>query len=80
MRTKISKPIFRRLYIRLRGEEENDQIHQEIDLVIRMRVATLVKGLSLTHETKEQLEDTLLNMEHRTYLWLYLAIESIYET
>ncbi|RMZ87896.1 hypothetical protein DV736_g4876, partial [Chaetothyriales sp. CBS 134916] len=43
--------------IRLRGEEENDQIHQEIDL--------------------GQMETQLLEMEHRTYLWLHLAIEDI---
>ncbi|KIX01605.1 uncharacterized protein Z518_09331 [Rhinocladiella mackenziei CBS 650.93] len=66
--------------IRLRGEEENDQIHQEINLVIRMRVGKLAKDLKLNRQTKDQLEEKLLKMEHRTYLWLYLAIESIYET
>ena len=63
--------------IRLRGEEENDQIHQEIDLVIRMRVAKLTKELNLGLQIKSQLEDKLLSMKHRTYLWLYLAIEGI---
>jgi hypothetical protein len=66
--------------IRLRGEEENDQIHQEIDLVIRMRVAQLVTDLKLDGHTKDRMETKLLEMEHRTYLWLYLAIEGIYET
>ncbi|KAK5202228.1 hypothetical protein LTR41_012027, partial [Exophiala xenobiotica] len=66
--------------LRLRGEEENDQIHQEIDLVIRMRVAKLSTDLKLDGQTKDRLETKLLEMEHRTYLWLYLAIESIYET
>ncbi|EXJ77319.1 hypothetical protein A1O3_09545 [Capronia epimyces CBS 606.96] len=66
--------------IRLRGEEENDQIHQEIDLVIRMRVGKLATDLKLDNNTKDQLETQLLGMEHRTYLWLYLAIESIYQT
>ena len=66
--------------IRLRGEEENDQIHREIDLVIRMRVAQLGTDLALDEHIKDRLETRLLEMEHRTYLWLYLAIEGIYET
>lgn len=66
--------------IRLRGEEENEQIHQEIDLVIRMRVGKLATDLKLDGQTKHQLETKLLAMEHRTYLWLYLAIQDIYET
>jgi ankyrin repeat protein len=66
--------------IRLRGEEENDHIHKEIDLVIRTRVAKLASDLKLDGQIKGQLETKLLKMEHRTYLWLYLAIEDIYET
>jgi ankyrin repeat protein len=66
--------------IRLRGEEENDKIRQEIDMVIRMRVAKLATDLKLDGHTKEQLKAKLLKMEHRTYLWLYLAIEGIYKT
>jgi hypothetical protein len=66
--------------IQLRGEEENEQILKEIDLVIQMRVANLAKDLSLNRQTKDQLEDKLMKMEHRTYVWLYLAIEGIYET
>ncbi|KIX05301.1 uncharacterized protein Z518_06173 [Rhinocladiella mackenziei CBS 650.93] len=66
--------------IRLRGEEKNDQIHQEIDLVIRMRVTQLAEDLGLQRQIKEQLESQLLEMDHRTYLWLHLAIEDIRET
>lgn len=66
--------------IRLRGEEENDQIHKEIDPVIQKRVKTLAENLKLNVRTKSHLEDKLLKMEHRTYLWLYLAIEGIHET
>jgi hypothetical protein len=36
--------------------------------------------LKLDEHTRDRLETTLLKMEHRTYLWLYLAIEGIYET
>ncbi|KAJ9494680.1 hypothetical protein H2202_009933 [Exophiala xenobiotica] len=66
--------------IRLRDEEENDQIHREIDLVSRMRVAQLAADLRLDDHTKDRLETQLLEMEHRTYLWLYHAIASIYQT
>ena len=66
--------------IRLRGKEENNQINQEINLVIRKRVEKLAEDLQLDSQTKNQLEVKLLEMEHRTYLWLYLAIGSIYET
>jgi hypothetical protein len=66
--------------IRLRGEEDNIQIHQEIDLVIRRRVAQLTTDLKLDSHAKDHLETELLEMEHRTYLWFYLAIEGIYET
>lgn len=66
--------------IRLRGEEKNDQIHREIDLVIQMRVAKLTEDLGLRHEVAEQLKYELLQMDHRTYLWLHLAIENIYTT
>ncbi|KAI9659868.1 MAG: hypothetical protein M1821_001220 [Bathelium mastoideum] len=66
--------------IRLRGEEENDRIHGEIDLVVREKVNKVAANLELDDQTKDQLEAKLLKMEHRTYLWLYLAIEGIYQT
>ncbi|KAI4283448.1 MAG: hypothetical protein L6R38_002131 [Xanthoria sp. 2 TBL-2021] len=65
--------------IRLRGEEENDQIRQEIDLVIQDQVEKLASDLKLGASTKEQLKCKLLAMKHRTYLWLYLAIEGVRE-
>ncbi|KAL9046508.1 MAG: hypothetical protein Q9214_000665, partial [Letrouitia sp. 1 TL-2023] len=66
--------------IRLRGEEENDQIRHEIDLVIEEKVEKLANDLKLPAGTKDKLKHQLLAMEHRTYLWLYLAIEEIRET
>lgn len=66
--------------IRLRGEEENDQISSEINTVIRLRVDRLARDLLLDDQTKGQLETKLLEMEHRTYLWLQLATESVYDT
>ncbi|KUL83152.1 hypothetical protein ZTR_10097 [Talaromyces verruculosus] len=66
--------------IHLRGEEENDQIHNEISLVVKIRVSELSKHLKLKAEIKARLERALLEMEHRTYLWLYLAIDDIRTT
>ncbi|RYO00959.1 hypothetical protein AA0121_g13297 [Alternaria tenuissima] len=63
--------------IHLRGDDMNDVINQEINLVIRARVAELGKNLKLPETTKQELEEKLLRMEHRTYLWLYLAIQEI---
>ncbi|KAG9522040.1 purine and uridine phosphorylase, partial [Aureobasidium melanogenum] len=66
--------------IRLRGEEENDQIRVEIDRVINHRVLQLANELGLRKSTSSHLEQTLLAMEHRTYLWLHLAIDDIRTT
>jgi ankyrin repeat protein len=63
--------------IRLRGEQENDQIHAEINRVIHVRVLQLAGELNLHRSTSAHLEQTLLAMEHRTYLWLHLAIDDI---
>jgi hypothetical protein len=63
--------------IRLRGEQENDQIHAELNRVIHVRVLQLAGELALHESTSARLERNLLTMEHRTYLWLHLAIEDI---
>lgn len=63
--------------IHVRGEEENAQIHKEISLVVKMHVAELGKSLELASETQGRLEQQLLRMEHRTYLWLFLAMGDI---
>jgi hypothetical protein len=66
--------------IRLRGEQENDQIHAEINLVIHVRVLQLANELGLHESRSSRLEQTLLTMEHRTYLWLHPAIDDIHMT
>ncbi|KAG9742030.1 purine and uridine phosphorylase, partial [Aureobasidium melanogenum] len=66
--------------IRLRGEQENDQIHAEINRVIRVRVLYLAEELGLPESTSSRLEQTLLAMKHRTYLWLHLAIDDVRRT
>lgn len=67
-------------HVHLKGEQENDQIHQEIDLVVKMRVKELAERAALSRETQQRLEQQLLQMEHRTYLWLHLAIDDIRST
>ncbi|KAJ5706518.1 hypothetical protein N7536_002207 [Penicillium majusculum] len=67
-------------HIHIRGEEQNDQIHEEIDLVVRARVRELAETVPLSPELHYQVEKKLLQMEHRTYLWLHLAIDDIRAT
>ncbi|CAG8248281.1 unnamed protein product [Penicillium salamii] len=67
-------------HLHLKGEEENDQIHREIDLVVKMRVKELADTGPLSEDIRQRLEERLLGMEHRTYLWLYLAIDDIRST
>ena len=63
--------------IRIRGEDENGQIHKEINFIVKIRVEQLAQEFNLAWETRQQLEDQLLRMRHRTYLWLHLAMEDI---
>jgi hypothetical protein len=55
-------------HLHLKGEEENNQIHQEINAVVRMRVRELSKRVALPQDREQQLKQQLLQMEHRTYL------------
>lgn len=67
-------------HIHIRGEEENNLIHEEISLVVKIRVAELGESLQLSPEIQQRLEHQLIQMEHRTYLWLYLAMDDIRTT
>ncbi|CAI7613127.1 unnamed protein product [Penicillium viridicatum] len=67
-------------HIHIKGEEQNDEIHEETDLVVRTRVRELAETVPLSPELHYQVEKKLLQMEHRTYLWLYLAIDDIRAT
>ena len=66
--------------IRLRREEENGQIRNKINSVVSERVERLAQELHLEKSVSDRLETKLLGMEHRTYLWLYLALESFATT
>lgn len=65
--------------IRLRGEDENDRIHQEINLVIEQQVQDLATEFKLPFADHQSLRQRLRQMQHRTYLWLYLAMEEVRE-
>ncbi|KAK9848920.1 hypothetical protein MYU51_015249 [Penicillium brevicompactum] len=67
-------------YLHLRGEEENDQIHREIDSVVRIRTREWAEAVLLPRDSQQRLEQQLLQMEHRTYLWLHLAFDDIRST
>ncbi|MCJ1276426.1 hypothetical protein MMC21_004231 [Puttea exsequens] len=63
--------------IRLRGEEESEQISREIDLVIRHKVEKLGSEMDLSKSDQSDLQRNLSNISHRTYLWLHLTFNDI---
>jgi ankyrin repeat protein len=63
--------------IRLHGEKESKAISYEINLVIKSKVADMALELDLDDSEQSTLQDELLAIEHRTYLWLKLIIEVI---
>lgn len=63
--------------IELTGNEESASIEKEIDLVIKDRVAKLKQEIRLRETVSAHLEERLLGMKHRTYLWLYLIFKII---
>lgn len=67
-------------YLYLKGEEENNQIYQEIDIIVKMQVKQPAEKVELSWDTQQNLEQRLLQMKHHTYLWLYLAIDNIKTT
>ncbi|KAF2801536.1 ankyrin [Mytilinidion resinicola] len=64
--------------VRLKGADESPAISAEINRVIKYRVHREIgPELHLDESEKQALEDDLLQMTHRTYLWLRLVIEEI---
>ena len=63
--------------VRLAGEEETGLIQQEIDLVIKGRVPQIATELKFTPEMQDFLLQRLLQIGHRTYLWLHLVLKDI---
>ncbi|XP_014558524.1 hypothetical protein COCVIDRAFT_25002 [Bipolaris victoriae FI3] len=60
-------------HIHIPGEEESETISHEVNLVIDHRVRQLAKDELLSKEIETALRDSLLEIEHRTYLWVYLV-------
>ncbi|KAI1817440.1 hypothetical protein GGS20DRAFT_9185 [Poronia punctata] len=60
--------------IRINGEEESETIGKEINTVIEYRVEKLQLGEAL----RQHLKRRLLDVPHRTYLWLYLIFEYLH--
>ncbi|CAK7210845.1 hypothetical protein SBRCBS47491_000916 [Sporothrix bragantina] len=76
----IDRELFRDLLdafprIRIPGEEESETISQEVNCVIHHRVELLAKKQRLPDEIKSTLEEKLLEIDHRTYLWVYLVFD-----
>jgi ankyrin repeat protein len=61
--------------IRIPGEDASGTISQEVNCVIQHRVDQFAKDKSLSDEIKACLGNQLLQMEHRTYLWVYLVFD-----
>ncbi|OCK95360.1 ankyrin, partial [Cenococcum geophilum 1.58] len=63
--------------IRLQGEKESEAISREINIVIKWRIANLGPELNLDDLEQSTLEDGLLSMTNRTYLWSKLIFDII---
>ena len=55
------------------GEHESDIISREVDLVVKHRV----DGMDMPPQVKRRLEKRLLEVPHRTYLWVYLVFDHL---
>ncbi|KIH94033.1 ankyrin repeat protein [Sporothrix brasiliensis 5110] len=64
-------------HIRIPGEEASETISHEVNHVIHYRVEQLAKKKQLSPDVKSALETRLLSIEHRTYLWVHLAFDSL---
>ena len=53
---------------------------KKINLVVKIKMAELGESLRLKPWLHERLEKELLDLKHRTYLWLYGAIDDIEST
>ncbi|GAT24369.1 ankyrin repeat protein [Aspergillus luchuensis] len=62
-------------HIYIPGENESDKIGQEVNIVIKHRVERLARKKRLSDFIQSYLEERLLQMEHRTYLWVHLVFE-----
>ncbi|KAK1954643.1 ankyrin [Colletotrichum sublineola] len=66
--------------IHLAGEESNTDISEEINHGIKFKVATAGHQLRMNHEVQAAIQEKLLSVPHRTYLWLHLVIDELYQS
>ncbi|KAJ5088786.1 hypothetical protein N7456_012402 [Penicillium angulare] len=63
------------IYLSGDGEEEAEQISEEIGLVIRKRVDDIGEQRSLEEDECAMLTEQLTSVENRTYLWVSLTLD-----
>jgi ankyrin repeat protein len=61
--------------IRIPGEDELETISQEVNCVIRYRANQFSGEKNLSDEIQVCLEEQLLKIKHRTYLWVYFVFD-----
>ena len=61
--------------IRIPGEEKSKRISQEVNYVVKHRVQQLAEENNFADNIKNHLEQRLLKISHRTYLWVYLIFD-----
>ena len=66
--------------ISIPGEKEDKIISQEVSHVIKHRIDRLAKEKELDQDIRAHLEQHLLKIQHRTYLWVYLVFDHLMET
>jgi hypothetical protein len=62
-------------YIRIPGEEDSETISKEVNYVIKHMVKILANEKALDPDLTEYLEQLLLEITHRTYLWVFLVFD-----
>ncbi|KAK3385847.1 hypothetical protein B0H63DRAFT_188229 [Podospora didyma] len=62
-------------YVRIPGEEESETISREVNHVIKHRVRQLAEQKGLSEHIRIHLQEKLLEIPHRTYLWVYLIFD-----
>jgi hypothetical protein len=68
------------LYIRIPGEENSEMISKEVNYVISHRVRILANKKALNPDLMGYLEQLLLEITHRTYLWVFLVFDFFKDT
>lgn len=63
--------------IRLKAEDETDDISSDISRVVRARVGSIASQRSLTPAVRANLEERLIHNADRTFLWVSLILKMI---